>query len=1314
MNALAHIFESLPSEVLCASKKKVLAPAISCFVLLLSLIPGSVNAQFGIENDFRSAQSGSWEDLSTWEEFNGSVWTEPSHVPDYNDGTITIVDGTTVTVNSALVIDQTIIQSGALLDVNTFTLTVNDGDGSDLTIDGDVSFLSAELEINNGAVVDGAANFYYSGLSLINNGSINTATLVMGASATQTIYGTGSIATFLPFTFAAGGIIIAEQQTITQQLSFNYGKIHTTNSSKLIIGEDAYIINADDSHYVIGNLERVFNSNTTLTFPLGDHDSYAPIDFSPDFLYTGGMVARTDAGDHIDIANSGIDENKSVNRTWTLTVNDLGLLGYTVTFNWDAADMDPEADPSKFVVAKFDDPYWEPVTVINRTATSITIDWDEPTASDFQIGEFLCSSPVITCPADFNVCQDAAQGACGVLFFPEVIASPVTLDDFDRLLTFTDVSINGGGNSAIVMPGSNVSLNYNFSVFFDAGTGYCPGCIVQFSIGIGSTFKTLQCESNIGNGTSGSYTSGDFTAPDVPGIYYLTMDGSLDYWCQEFKFNNNPARAIGVLIVGPPYPTATGGCGPVEFTNDAPSCFPIGTTDVVWTATDSLGNTSTCTQHITVDPATIYYRERDGDGYGNPGYPVYACSQPTGFVLDHGDCNDYNQFIYPGNGCSLPAGEALHFDGTNDVVEGPAELIPVNNSPYTVSVWAKCENSNNNELVNIVSQGRRFYIGRFYDGTISAGDGWLTNVPFPTDGLWHNYAVVRTTEDLYIYIDGALVASKGSPQGSPDATFPDNPVATFYVGSQWTGNSELWQGPVDELRIWDRALCLEEIAANMNCEVTSPSELGLVAAYHFNQGIIGTDNSSVSTLYDNSGNGHDMLLQNFSLIGGTSDWVAPGGVPTGSNCNAYSPQTWYADMDNDSYGDAASSIELTDVCQPDGYVADNTDCDDTNPSIYPGNGCAGLPGSALSFDGQNDRVVIEDDDNLDPDNGITLECWVKIASVSDWSSLIMKTSSGSWADGYGLDIIAEEGEGSFFDPRFEFFVEGYENSLTGNTILSLNTWYHVACTFDGAEMRLYVNGSLDASAALVSNITKTSHELLLGDDDGGYPFHGVMDEVRIWNFALCEGTIAAGMNCEAVGPQSGLVALYHFNQGEGGYDNTGEPVNYLTDESGNNHQGDLVNFALLGGSSNWMVEGGVVTGNQCSPLYPVLYYADTDGDGYGDEGNAVVAEQSCAVPDGYVANAGDCDDNDPNVYLELRSVQPDHDETHCKSAENPAPDQVEPGYDDSAWNDAEDRGPNNDHPLQRRPKYLGCFARQLPAITCEKNVYPERCRTDNS
>src|SRR4030095_16797367 len=73
----------------------------------------------------------------------------------------------------------------------------------------------------------------------------------------------------------------------------------------------------------------------------------------------------------------------------------------------------------------------------------------------------------------------------------------------------------------------------------------------------------------------------------------------------------------------------------------------------------------------------------------------------------------------------------------------------------------------------------------------------------------------------------------------------------------------------------------------MNCEVAAQS--GLIAAYHFNQGNDGEDNSAETTLTDASRNGNKGTLENFTLDVSSVNWVAPGGVVTGTACSSPTP-----------------------------------------------------------------------------------------------------------------------------------------------------------------------------------------------------------------------------------------------------------------------------------------------------------------------------------------------------------------------------------------------------------------------------------------
>ena len=274
------------------------------------------------------------------------------------------------------------------------------------------------------------------------------------------------------------------------------------------------------------------------------------------------------------------------------------------------------------------------------------------------------TAPTITCPASVTVYTDSGVcQACNVTLVPApTVASPVTLDYADRFITYTGASINGGSNSAIVAPGSTVSLSYNMSVAFDYGTGYCPGCVVQSYIGLGNSGTTIACESSI----YGGYTNTEnvtFTAPSTPGIYYITQSGTLDYVCQPQNFNNAANNAIAVIQVGASVPTTTDNCGVASITSNAPSCFPVGTTTVTWTATDIHGNVSTCSQTVTVLDTTA---------------PVISCHGDTLVTVTAGQCAVVNFVVHATDNCS----------GNVSIVSNPASgsIFPMGTTTVSSTV----------------------------------------------------------------------------------------------------------------------------------------------------------------------------------------------------------------------------------------------------------------------------------------------------------------------------------------------------------------------------------------------------------------------------------------------------------------------------------------------------------------------------------------------------------------------------------------------------------------------------------------------------
>ncbi|AZA84318.1 hypothetical protein C1637_05615 [Chryseobacterium lactis] len=227
-------------------------------------------------------------------------------------------------------------------------------------------------------------------------------------------------------------------------------------------------------------------------------------------------------------------------------------------------------------------------------------------------------------------------------------------------------------------------------------------------------------------------------------------------------------------------------------------------------------------------------------------------------------------------------------------------------------------------------------------------------------------------------------------------------------------------------------------------------------------------------------------------------------------------------------------------------------------------------GSALDFDGVNDYVNCG---NILPAS-YTKEAWIYVKSLSTQNNIISGGDSDAqhafWIPNSSGKLTAGH-NGAWF-------------SVEDSVPLSINTWYHVAVTYDAATttLKLYKNGELVDTNTDVDPVDGGNMVRLGAFNNAANSFTGTMDEVRIWNRALSPGEIASHMNCELLGPEAGLIAYYKFNQGIANANNAS--VTTLQDSSGNNYNGTLNGFALNGTSSNWVGNSVINTGTICSTL----------------------------------------------------------------------------------------------------------------------------------
>ncbi|MCF8370885.1 MAG: T9SS type A sorting domain-containing protein [Bacteroidales bacterium] len=272
----------------------------------------------------------------------------------------------------------------------------------------------------------------------------------------------------------------------------------------------------------------------------------------------------------------------------------------------------------------------------------------------------------------------------------------------------------------------------------------------------------------------------------------------------------------------------------------------------------------------------------------------------------------------------------------------------------------------------------------------------------------------------------------------------------------------------------------------------------------------------------------------------------------------------------------------SDACGPVSLSLDVTsfDCSDIQSgSSAPANNFA------LNFDGTNERVEIGN--GILTGGSYTKEAWVNAQTTDCRNILSAANKHIFWIfnklnGGHGTDY----------------------NLVEDNVNFSTNIWVHVALTYDAASntLSMYKNGVLIAVNNNVPGYTDGGAFSIGGHGNTGCNWKGMIDEVRLWDYARTLSEIQSTQSTTLSGTESGLLAYYNFEDGSG---------SILSDITSNGHDGTLINMEP---ASDWVASTAPLTAGIGGGTSPSVVLTVTDVNGNSTTCTAIITVEDNLAP----------------------------------------------------------------------------------------------------
>ncbi len=543
-------------------------------------------------------------------------------------------------------------------------------------------------------------------------------------------------------------------------------------------------------------------------------------------------------------------------------------------------------------------------------------------------------------------------------------------------------------------------------------------------------------------------------------------------------------------------------------------------------------------------------------------------------------------------------GSALHFNGsTDDVLVPDAASLDITDQ-LTVAAWVRPEKTGTQYLVKKATQGGTdgYELSLASPGTVffrlnqasSANTYRIDSTdPYPTDGTWIHVAATYDGTTMRLYVNGVEQGS-GIP-GPASIAANALPLA---IAAQSDAASK-FQGTLDDIRVYARALSVTEV--EVLAGVTPANHAPLAAADSYTTHPESALNVGAPGLLAN-----DTDADGDSLTAVLDTDVSHGSLTVNTDGSfAYTPAGGWVGTDTFTYhaNDGAdnsnqANVSITTAGDLRGWwpmeegsgstVGDSSGLGNDGTIEGSPTWVAGRHGTALHFNGSSDDVVVPDDASLDITDQLTIAAWVQPEKFAT-QTIASKAANGA-TDGYELTLATTKADDSsqrvFFRLNQDANGDTYRINATDPYPID-GTWVHVAATYDGTTMRLYVNGVEQGTGVTgPSSIAANELPLAIGGQPGRY-LQGALDDVRVYARALSAADIVELADHAPV-----LAAV-------GDQTVVGGAVESVA-MSASDADGDALAFALAAGAPSWASVADAGDGTASLDLAP----ASTDGGSY--------------------------------------------------------------------------------------------------------------------